>query len=490
MKLTQLLDSITYNCVYGKSDIEISNIEYNSKKVRPGDLFICLEGYNTDGHNYVDAAIKNGAVAIVCHKNLTFSKHITVINVENTRIALAHISAAFYEQPAQKLVMIGITGTKGKTTTSFILKEILEKAGYKTGIIGTIMIDTGLRKLKTDNTTPESKEIHMYLREMIRGGCNVAIMEVSSQALMMHRTDGIMFNYGIFTNIEKDHIGKGEHKSFEDYLFWKSRLFTQCNIKFLNADDDNLKSYMEKEFSGIKTFGFNEKCDLYAKEYNPAVYNGKLSVTFKTGKNSVWNVPMAGKFTCYNAMAAMGVAKELNISDDLIQQGFNSVAVPGRQEVFYMEKNRMIMIDFAHNGTALESLLRALQTYHPAAITCVFGCGGERSVSRRIEMGRAAACGADNIVITSDNPRRESPYRIIEDIVNEVKKYKESYKIITDRKQAIEYAVTNCKDNEIVVIAGKGHEDYQIIGTEKIHFDDREIVVSSIEKVNYGKTNN
>ncbi len=490
MKLAQLLDNITYNWMQGELDIEIRNIEYNSKKVKPGDLFICLEGYNTDGHNYVDSAIKNGAVAIVCRKGLTSSKPITIINVENTRIALAHISAAFYEQPAQKLVMIGITGTKGKTTTSFILREILEKSGYKTGIIGTIMIDTRLRRLKPDNTTPESKEIHKYLREMLRGGCNVAIIEVSSQALMMHRTDGIIFDYGIFTNIEKDHIGTGEHKSFEDYLFWKSRLFTQCNKKFLNGDDFDLKSYIQKEFPEIKTFGFDEKCDLYAREYNPTIYNGKLSVNFKTGKNSVWNVPMAGKFTCYNAMAAMGVAKELNIPDDLIQKGFNSVCVPGRQEVFHMKQNRMIMIDFAHNGTALESLLRALRTYHPKAITCVFGCGGERSVSRRIEMGRAAAYGADNIVITSDNPRRESPCKIIEDIVIEVEKYKKSYKIITDRKQAIEYAVINCKDDEIVVIAGKGHEDYQIIGTEKIHFDDREIVASSIEKVKYGKINN
>ncbi len=483
----ELLKSSEYRCLKGSVDCAAAGISYHSEKTGAGCVFVCIKGAYADGHDYAQEAVKNGAAAVVLERPLDLPDGITVIQVPDSRAAMAEMAAAFYGFPARELITIGITGTKGKTTTAFMIQSVLKAAGRKCGLIGTVQIDTGKRIIESEHTTPESVEIQRYLREMADSGCEICVIEVSSQALKLKRTEGIFFDFGVFTNIEEDHIGFGEHEDFAEYAACKAKLFRRCKMAFANGDDPRAALVLGGCTCPVETFGFGAECHVRGENPDYVKMPGKLGVEFEIkGRyniNLVIGVP--GKFSCYNAMAAACVCRTLGIDKAFIAAGLRDIRVPGRQEMFSAGKEKIIMVDYAHNGTALYNLLSSLKDYHPKRLTCIFGCGGQRDRNRRFKMAEAAASYSDFVIVTSDNPRNEPSGDIIKDIISRLMQAETSFAVIFDRGKAIEYGVRHCIPGEIVVVAGKGHENYQLIGNEKIHFDDREAVLSSIEKVKY-----
>lgn len=479
-------------------------MEYHSRYVRPGSLFVCIEGTDTDGHLYVEEAVRKGASAVVCRdpekirrsggplENLKKpeGEPVTIVQTDDCRKALSVISSAFYGNPSQELILFGVTGTKGKTTTSYMIREILKQAGISCGLVGTVEIDTGRRIVESRNTTPQSSDLQKYLREMADSGCKAAVLEVSSQALMQKRVEGIDFDCGVFTNLEEDHVGPGEHADFYEYAYWKSRLFTGCRRAVVNGDDPHLDLILRDCQCPVTTYGFGRKCGIRGCDFAHIRLPRKLGVEFrvKGDYNIDLVVGMAGKFSCYNAMAAAAAVMPYCSDEKALKKALLNISVPGRQEMFGRE-GAVMMVDYAHNGTALRSLLSALRQYEPKRLTCVFGCGGQRDRSRRFGMAEAAAEYADFTVVTSDNPRREPAEQIAGDIAGVLKRKGAEYTVIQDRREAIYHAVRHSIRGEIVVIAGKGHETCQLTGDEKIHFDDREEVCRAIEKVNYERNN-
>lgn len=477
----------------GPADIEVKHIVYNSKKAKKDALFVCIKGAVSNGHDFAKEAIEKGAVVVVCSEPLSFKAEITQIRVKDCRKALAVIAAAFYDHPAQRLRLIGITGTKGKTTTAYMIQSILNCGGIKTGLIGTVEIDTGKEKLPSGQTTPESLELQSYLQKMADNGCQAVVMEVSSQALKQNRVYGITFDIGILTNVEEDHISPREHPDFSDYVACKGKLFRQCDTAIVNRDAEFLEKILEHHACcKVLSYGLLPPADLSAGPLDFVRIKAHFAVAFQTKGRYNINlvVRSAGRFSAYNALAAVLAAKEIGVEDDAVIQGLKQFYAPGRQEVFLLGYDKVVIVDYAHNGMALQNLLEALRSYHPVKLTCVFGCGGERDRNRRFHMGEAAAKYADYSIITSDNPRNESPSSIISDIIVRIEDCGGAYCIVEDRRKAIETAIRQCLPGEIIVIAGKGHEDYQIIGNKKIHFDDREEVRLLIEKVNHEQNNN
>lgn len=486
-----MLRDVEFEILQGELDVDVRDIVYHSKNARHGSLFVCIEGAAKDGHDFAKEAVEKGAVVIVCSKPLSFKEDITVLQAEDCRMTLAKLATQFYHEPARELKVIGVTGTKGKTSTTYMLKQILEKASIKTGLIGTVEIDTGCRILQSRQTTPESLEIQSFFREMAQSGCEAVVMEVSSQALKQHRVHGICFDIAILTNLQEDHISPHEHKDFDEYVECKSKLFSQCKLGIINGDDVVGKQFI-RLCPHAQTYGFESENDLILEKFDYVRIPGKFAMEFQA--KGMYNINLvvgaAGKFSVFNALAATMAAKVLCVEDDCIEAGLKSYIAPGRQEIFSLGYDKNVLVDYAHNGMALASLLSELRCYNPTKITCVFGCGGERDRNRRFKMGEAAAKFADFSIITSDNPRNESPIDIINDIISRIRAFGGNYCVIEDRREAIEYAVNQCETGELVVIAGKGHENYQIIGNCKIHFDDREEVRKSIEKVNNGKNYN
>ena len=379
---------------------------------------------------------------------------------------------------------IGITGTKGKTGTSVLLKEILEKSKIPTGIIGTVWQGYTGNYEEAGNTTPQSYEIFRLMREMADGGCKAVVMEVSSQALMQRRTEGIRFDIGIFTNLSPDHIGKGEHKNFEEYAYWKSRLFRQTKTAVVNADSP----YCEKmlaESKAEKTIKFSLKQAENIRLYSG---NGRLGSTFSFGGEEI-SLGLAGRFNIYNAIAAMTAARTLGVSAEEMKKALETVSVRGRTEIIPTGRDFTVMLDYAHNGVAMENLLAALREYQPKRLVTVFGCGGNRDPHRRTEMGLAAGKAADLSVITSDNPREEEPDAIIADIVCAISETGGAYKVIPNRAEAIKWTLQNARHGDIIAVCGKGHETYQLIGREKLHFDDREEIKTILANMD-SDTNN
>ncbi len=473
--------------------MEVNHIVYHSKKAEEGALFVCIKGAAYDGHDFAKEAIEKGAVVVVCSEPLSFKTEVTQICVRDCRKALAVIAAAFYEYPAKSLFVVGITGTKGKTTTAYMMQSILHSGGIKTGLIGTVEIDTVTRKISSRQTTPESLELQSYLREMVDNGCQVVVMEVSSQALKQDRVYGMTFDIGILTNIDEDHISPQEHPNFADYIACKSKLFRQCDTGIVNGDTVFLEKILENHTChSVFTYSLLTSADLSAGPLDFVRIKGNFAVAFQTKGRYNINlvVRSAGRFSAYNALAAVLAAKIYGADDTAVVEGLNQFYAPGRQEVFLLGYDKVIVVDYAHNGMALQGLLEALRSYHPAKLTCVFGCGGQRDRNRRFHMGEAAAKYADYSIITSDNPRNESPSSIISDIIVRIEECGGAYCVVEDRRKAIETAIRQCLPGEIIVIAGKGHEDNQIIGNKKIHFDDREEVRLLIEKVNHEQNNN
>lgn len=485
MRLGDLIEKIEYECIQGNTDTHVTEVVYDSRKVSPGCLFICIEGANFDGHTFAAEAVKKGAAALVVSRAVegVSESAATVIRVENTRYAMAFISAAYFGNPAEKLKIIGITGTKGKTTTTYLVKSILESAGYRVGLVGTIETIIGDVHIHAENTTPESFLLQQYFARMVEAGLDAVVMEVSSQALMLHRTQGFVFDYGIFTNLEPDHIGPNEHESFEDYLACKRLLFRQCRIGIVNGDDSHWKQVTEDHTCELESFGLGENCMLRAEKLQLVHKPGELGVAFHvTGsRNLEVEVPTPGRFSVYNALAAIAICSHFGVEDKKIQKALLSAKVKGRIEMVKVSDEFTLLIDYAHNAMALESLLITLREYHPNRLVCVFGCGGNRSRQRRFEMGEVSGRLADLTIITSDNPRFEEPEDIMEDIKTGIAKTDGKHVEICDRKEAIAYAISHGEPGDIIVLAGKGHEDYQEIKGVKYPMDERNLIADILE---------
>ena len=415
---------------------------------------------------------------MIVEKEVAVPAGIAVIRTADTRIALAHMSAAYFDYPAKKLTTIGITGTKGKTTTTYMIKSILENTGRKVGLIGTIETIIGDRVIPSDNTTPESYMIQKYFAEMVEAGCDCAVMEASSQGLMLHRMAGFTFDYGIFTNLEPDHIGGAEHKDFEDYMRSKSKLFRQCRVGLINIDDSHAREILEGHTCQVETFGFSDKADIRAAQVRLVQGPGYLGIAYTAEglfrMDVRMNVP--GKFNVYNSLCAIALCRHFGVSGEEITKALAHVNVKGRVELVPVSDRYTLMIDYAHNAMSLESLLATLKEYNPKRLVCMFGCGGNRSRDRRFEMGEVSSKLADLTVVTSDNPRREEPQDIINDILEGVRRGPGRYVEIIDRKQAIKYCMDHAEDGDVIVLAGKGHEDYQEINGVKYHMDERELI--------------
>ena len=484
MKLTKLLERLEYSCLQGNLDKEITGIYNDSRKVTENSLFICIKGAVSDGHSYAAQVAEKGASVIVVQDPVEVPESVTVLQVEDSRYAMALIAAAWYDYPADKLRVIGITGTKGKTTTTYMIRSILEAAGHKVGLIGTIEAIIGDKVIPACNTTPESMTVQEYFAEMVNIGCDSVVMEVSSQGLMLHRTAGIPFEIGIFTNLEPDHIGPAEHSSFEEYLECKSRLFKQCKLGILNADDKHLEDILKGHTCQVETYGFSEKADFRATDSKLVSKPGYLGIDYHVSgkRNFQVEIDIPGKFSVYNSLAAIAVCDHFGVTDANIVSALSQAKVKGRIEMIKVSDDFTLMIDYAHNAMALESLLTTLKEYHPKRLVCLFGCGGNRSKSRRYEMGEVSGKLADFTIITSDNPRFEEPEAILADIESAISKTDGKYIKITDRKEAIAYAIHHGQPGDVIVLAGKGHEDYQEICGVKYPMDERVLIKEILEE--------
>ena len=488
MTLSSLLSHVGYIRLRGNAETFVTGITCDSREVKPGDLFVCLTGCREDGHRFMAEALEKGACVIVAEernqKAETFEKQFlkaekpeaALVLVASTRRAFSPLAAAFYGYPLRSMKSAAVTGTKGKTTTAYMLREILEKAGYKTGLIGTNGAFLGEKKFAVSHTTPEAHELQRILREMKDAGCTHVVMEVSSQGIKMERVAELHFNCGIFTNLSPDHIGPGEHENFEDYLYQKSRLFLNCDVGIINQDDPWAEDVTARAACQLVTYGLSEG-DFHGAE--PVRYKDSrmLGCEYRLESKEAFEtvfLPLPGEYNIRNSLAAIAAAREFGVSFKTAAEALKEVQVPGRMEVVSGSNHLWVIVDYAHNEDSMENLLQTLKAYEPRRLICVFGCGGNRSKLRRMGMGRAAGALADISVVTEDNSRYESLSDIIPSIEEGLKESGGRYVVIPDRREAIDYAVRHGKVGDIVAIIGKGHEEYQEKEGERIPFSDRE----------------
>ena len=478
MELKDLLKEIDYELLSGDINQDVSQIDYDSRQVQQGSLFVCIPGAQVDGHSFIDQVIEKGARVIVVEHAVSYQPGITYILVKNARIALALLSSAFFHHPSRQMVVIGITGTKGKTTTSYMVASILEKAHKKVGIIGTIGSMVNGQYHKTKNTTPESFELQKLMHEMVEAGCEYCVMEVSSQGLMLNRVAGIDFDIGVFTNLSPDHIGENEHHSFEHYMACKKMLFQMCQIGLFNQDDEHYLDMIDQAKCEIKTYSIQSESDLQAQ--NIALYqqDHQLGVTFDTKGviNASFQTNIPGKFSVYNSLVAIMICYLLHIETPYIQEALKQVSVKGRVEMVPVPRPYTVLIDYAHNALSFDSILSTMSEYHPHRIYCVYGLGGHRDVHRRYDAGEIVAKYHAYSILTADNPRGESVQKICQDIIQGIQKENGEYIVIEDRKEAIHYALEHAEAGDVILCLGKGHEDYQILDKEPLPFSERQII--------------
>ncbi len=486
-KCEDLLRGFDYECIKGSTDVDISEVVNDSRKITKDCLFICIKGANFDGHDAALEAVDKGAAVLVVSRSVDIPEgaKVTVIKVDDTRYAMAFISANYFGNPADSMKIIGVTGTKGKTTTAYFVKYILEHAGFKVGLVGTIEAIIGDKVIPASNTTPESFTLQKYFKEMKEAGCQVVVMEASSQGFMLHRTQGFIFDYGIFTNIEPDHIGPNEHSSFEDYLGCKAMLFKQCRVGIVNCDDKHWQQVTKEHTCELETYGFSDNADLRASDLKLVTGAGFLGIKFNVSGllNMEIETDIPGKFSAYNALTAIAICRHFGVKEQDIKEALVGAKVKGRIEMVKVSDDFTLMIDYAHNAMALESLLTTLREYNPNRLVCLFGCGGNRSKLRRYEMGEVSGKLADLTIITSDNPRFEKPQDIIDDIKVGINKTDGRYVEICDRREAIKYAIEHGEKGDIIVLAGKGHEDYQEIEGVKHPMDERVLISEVLEEL-------
>lgn len=484
MRLLDLLQGLQYTAA-GNLEVPVEDVIYDSRKVKPGCVFVCLRGARADGHKYAQQAAESGACAIVADHPLQLTKEVPVVVVPDTRLALAELSAAHFGHPAKRMKTVGVTGTKGKTTTTYMIRAIMEKAGLKTGLIGTIGAVIGDRVIPTENTTPESYEIQSFLKQMAGEGCQCVVMEASSIGLKANRTAGFTFDIGLFTNFSPDHIGGDEHESLEEYLACKSMLFRQCKLGIVNMDDENWQAILKDHTCKVETYGFSAEAQLRAENEGLVSRPGYLGAKFDLSglMNFPVTVDIPGKFSAYNALAAIAVCRHFPVTQEQIQSGLSAVTVKGRVEPVPVPGDYTLLIDYAHNAVSMENILETLREYEPNRLICLFGAGGNRAKSRRYEMGEVCGRLADLSVITADNSRFEDVMDIIADIKVGMAKTDGKYVVIPDRREAIRYCLENAQRGDVIVLAGKGHEDYQEIRGVKHPFDERVVVAELLKEI-------
>ena len=488
MNLKKILVGIDGIKAKGEIDREVTSIENDSRKVKEGSMFFAIKGFTTDGTTFIPKAIENGAKVILVEegscdlKSLNIPEDVTLLVVPDARYAMAIGACNYYDNPSRKFKLIGVTGTKGKTTTTFMMKAILEKQGIKTGLVGTIAMYSGDRKIKdSDRTTPESIELQEVFAQMAEDSCQAVIMEVSSQSLKLNRVAGCDFDIAVFTNFSEDHISPKEHPNMQDYFESKLKLFKMCKCGFVNIDDLQVcKVPKLVPDCNIETYGIDNSCKLLAKDIT--ITNSYVDFKVKIGdKNERIKVDIPGRFTVYNSLAAISVALKLGCSTENIQEALVNIKVPGRSELVDNPKELTIMIDYAHSPESLQNILNAVKSYTRGRVISVFGCGGDRDTTKRPIMGEISGKTADYTIITSDNPRTEDPQKIVDQIEEGIKKTKGKYTVIVDRIEAIKHAIDIAGKKDIIVLAGKGHEPYQEINGVKHPFDER-IIVNQIMK--------
>ena len=483
MLLQYLIENLTDKVITGDTNIDINKIEYNSQKIESNDVFVAIKGYKEDGNDYIKEAVEKGAVCIVTEDELNANElpNITIVRVQNSRIALSLIASKYYDFPARKLKLIGITGTKGKTTTAYMIRDILNASGKKTGMIGTIYNTYGNVCIEASRTSPESLDLQKLLKDMVDAQMEYVVMEVSSHSLVLDRVYGLHFAIGIFTNLSQEHLDF--HGTMDNYLLAKSKLFEMCDFALVNGDDIHTPRLKKMIKCKTATFGLDNAVNITASD----VRINNNNVEFKMYVNKmletiVINIP--GRFTVYNALAAIGTCSLLGAQMDAILLALSNIKVPGRSEIIDVQKTFTVMVDYAHNPSSLEAILSSIKKYVKCKIICVFGCGGNRDKEKRPMMGEISGRLADFTVITTDNPRNEDPSIIMKEIEDGVKKTKGLYKIIENRKDAIAFAMRIAWKNDLVLIAGKGHETYQELKNGKrIDFDERKVVKDIADKM-------
>ena len=472
MKLEKLLDKIDYTLLKGNMDIEVKDIAYDSRNVDEGYAFIAIVGNNVDGHDYIYSAIDKGASLIIVSREVDVSSDVTVIKVDDTSKILSKLSMNLFNNPHKKMKTIAITGTKGKTTISFMIKNIIEASGSKCGVIGTTGIYIGDKYYVSKNTTPLSYDTIKYMNEMVNEGIEYLVMEVSSQALKYDRVNDIIFDFGIFTNLTRDHISEFEHSDMEDYVNSKAKLFKQCVNGIFNLDDEYFFNMVDMGESSINTYGYNEKADLRIKKMDLYREGSKIGIEIELDGviKDKFRVSTPGKFSSYNVMAAILTCQMLGIDVKYMKKTLEEFSVKGRVEPVWVSDDFTLLIDYAHNGVSTESILSTIREYNPKRIVTIFGCGGNRSRDRRYEMGEVAGKYSDFCIITEDNNRYEEFDDIVKEIIVGINKTDCEYKIIANRKDAIKYAIENGMSGDIIMLLGKGHEDYMEIKGERIPF--------------------
>ena len=496
--LATLLQRMSCKVIAGSQDVRITSVEFDSRKVKEGSLFVAIKGFTSDGHDYIGKAAASGAACIVADidrqghgddelKGLAEQYGLTVIAMKDTRKAGAELCAAFYMHPEDRLDLVGVTGTKGKTTITFMIHDILKKAGRSNGLIGTVCNMIGDEKRSTSHTTPESHEIYEILDELARRNFDSCVMEVSSQGLKLDRVYGLRFDVGCFTNLYEDHIGGDEHPDMEDYIRCKLRLFDNSRIAVVNRDCDVADRVIEYASARcpVYTYGLDAGSDCRAfgirNERRGSVTGTAFNVESPWYQGEFF-VALPGLFNVYNALCAIVVSGILKIDENVVKEALASVFVPGRVQPVPNNLDISVLVDYAHNAASLENVLETLRDYTTGRLICVFGCGGNRSATRRFEMGEVSGKLADHTIITSDNPRKEDPMAIIANIETGMKRTDGEYEIEPDRYEAIAKAVDMARPGDTVLIAGKGHEDYQIFADRTIHFDDVEAASEVLRK--------
>lgn len=469
-------------CESGKlGNIEITGITCNSKEVRPGFAFVCLKGANSDGHKFAPDALKSGAAVIFAETDLGFENQIIV---KDTHEAYFDLSAKWFREPTKELKLIGVTGTNGKTSVTYMLKSIFEKAGYKTGLIGTIQNMIGEKAIETHNTTPDAFTLNKLFREMVDSGCKYAVMEVSSHALDQKRICNVTFETAIFTNLTQDHLDY--HKTMDNYLLAKKKLFKMCKKAVLNSDDPYFEKLKEGLDCEIITYSASNNSDYSAKgiNYHPSGVEYELVAK---GLIKHISVNTGGRFSVYNSLCSAVTAIENGIDIDTVVSALKELkGVKGRAEVVETGRDFTVIIDYAHTPDGLKNILSTFKECKKGRLVALFGCGGDRDKTKRPIMGNIAVHNADYVIVTSDNPRSENPTAIINDILEGIKGIPTPVKVIENRIEAIKFAVSNARKDDIIVLAGKGHETYQILNTGTIHLDEREVVKEALSELNDG----
>lgn len=488
MKLKQILSNIDFNCTKdldNLADLNIDDLIYDSRKSKENTIFVCLSGETVDGHKYAKSAYDKGCRFFIVEHTIELPEDAYILVVNNSREELSHLSSNFFGNPSEELKIIGVTGTKGKTTITNFISGVLNNACINTGVIGTNGIFFNGQWIKTVNTTPESYELHKYFREMLDAGVKCVAMEVSSIGLMRHRVSNVSFDIGVFTNLSDDHIGPKEHPTFENYLECKAMLFKLCKHGIVNADDPYVEDIIKHSTCDIERYGIYENSDIHAIKDSIHYWreSSALGVTFTCKANQDnfdCNICTPGLFSVYNALAVIAVSRYLDVDKTLMLDALSKTSVRGRVEVIPALPDRTVVIDYAHNALSLESLLTTLKNYDYNRLVCLFGSVGGRTQLRRKELGDVAAKECDFCILTSDNPDFEDPMNIIEDIEKSFTvTAKSKYVKIADREKAIQFAVDNSKDGDIIVFAGKGHEEYQIVNGMNVPFNERQIVIDA-----------